>query len=227
VNEFDYKAVNEVIYEQNGVTIRSWPAIHAGDGPVSFSLEWNGYKVVIGGDTAPNKWFVENAGGADLAIHEAFMTAKTMMDKYGQPPQLAARINLAFHTSAQAFGKIMSAVRPRHAVAYHFFDDDDTRYLIYEGIRETYDGPLSMATDNMVWNITRDMVVERRVISPDDAWDVPGPGRPPPPDRSRKPEYTKYILDGRYDCSDADGPWLKKFMKEHGLEESDLKVGEK
>jgi ribonuclease Z len=45
VNEFDYKAENAVIYEDNGVKIRSFPAIHALDGPVSFSLEWNGLSV--------------------------------------------------------------------------------------------------------------------------------------------------------------------------------------
>jgi len=42
VNEFDYKAVNEVIYSENGVVIRSIPAVHALDGSVSFILEWNG-----------------------------------------------------------------------------------------------------------------------------------------------------------------------------------------
>ena len=47
VHEFDYKAVNAVIYEENGVTIRSWPAIHLLDGPVSFSLEWNGLKSLL------------------------------------------------------------------------------------------------------------------------------------------------------------------------------------
>jgi ribonuclease Z len=225
VNEFDYKGINEVIYDEKGVTIRSWPAIHAGDGPISFSLEWNGYKIVIGGDTAPNKWFVKYSKDADLAIHEAFMTSNTFVDKYGQPPQLAARINLTFHTSAQAYGKIMSIVKPRHAVAYHFFNDEDTRYQIYEGIRETYQGPLSMADDMMVWNITRDKITERMAVSPDDAWDVRGPAKAPPPDRTRKSEYTNFILDGRFDCSDVDGAWLKKFMKKYSLTEDDLKVG--
>ncbi len=42
VHEFDYKAVNQVVYQKNGVTIRSWPAIHLLVGPVSFGLEWNG-----------------------------------------------------------------------------------------------------------------------------------------------------------------------------------------
>ena len=226
VHEFDYKGLNQVVYQENGVTIRTFPAIHAGDGPISYSLEWNGFKIIIGGDTAPNKWFIEYAQDADLAIHEAFMTSTTFVEKYGQPPSLAARINLTFHTSAQAFGKIISAVKPRHAVAYHFFNDEDTRYQVYDGIRETYDGPLSMADDNMVWNITRDKIVERMVISPDDAWDVPGPGRPLPPDRTRKSEYTKFTLDGEFDCSDVNAAWLTEFMTKQGLSKEDMKVGQ-
>ena len=51
VTEFDYKGVNEIVYQENGVTIRSIPAIHALDGPVSFIVEWNGMKFVFGGDT--------------------------------------------------------------------------------------------------------------------------------------------------------------------------------
>ncbi|MCK4838379.1 MAG: MBL fold metallo-hydrolase [Desulfobulbaceae bacterium] len=226
IHEFDYKGLNEVVYQADGVTVRSWPTIHTGDGPISYSLEWNGLKIVIGGDTAPNKWFLKYAKDSDLVIHEAWLTARTMMDKYGQPPQLAARINLTFHTSAQAFGKIMSIVKPRHAVAYHFFNDEDTRFEVYDGIRETYDGPVSMADDMMVWNITKDKITERMAVSPDDAWDVPGPSKSPSPDRSRKSEYTKFTLDGKFDCSDVDGPWLKKFMNKHGLTENDLKAGQ-
>ena len=61
VNEFPYETDNEVIFEENGVVIRSFPAIHAIDGAVSFILEWNGMKFVYGGDTAPNKWYTEYA----------------------------------------------------------------------------------------------------------------------------------------------------------------------
>ncbi|MEJ2177255.1 MAG: MBL fold metallo-hydrolase, partial [Gammaproteobacteria bacterium] len=38
VTEFDYKAVNAVIYDENGIVIRTIPAIHTGDGPVSFII---------------------------------------------------------------------------------------------------------------------------------------------------------------------------------------------
>ena len=226
VTEFDYKGLNEVVYEQNGVTIRSWPCIHTGDGPISYELEWNGYKVVIGGDTAPNKWYPEYAKGADWANHECFMTSEQMMSKYNQPPQLALRINLLFHTSAQSFGKIMSIVKPRHAVAYHFFNDADTRYDIYDGIRESYDGPLSMATDLMTWNITRDAVTERMAVSPDSDWEVEGLGEKLDPDRSRKSEYTKFTLDGRLDVDDVNREWMEPFMDDHDLTSDDLGVGE-
>ncbi len=31
------------------------------------------------------------------------------------------------------------------------FNDEGTRYEVYDGIRETYDGSVSMADDMMVW----------------------------------------------------------------------------
>jgi len=73
LTEFDYTGVKQVIYEENGVTIRSFPAVHALDGPVSFILEWNGLKFALSSDTYPNKWWMEYAKGADIAIHECFL----------------------------------------------------------------------------------------------------------------------------------------------------------
>ena len=103
---------------------------------------------------------------------------------YNMPPQLAWRACCAFHTSGQAFGKVMSMVKPRHAVAYHFFNEEATRYSLYENIRETYDGPLSMATDRMVWNITKSKITERMAVMTDDAWAVPSGKRLKPPPKA-------------------------------------------
>jgi ribonuclease Z len=172
--EFDYKGINQIVYDENGVVIRSTPAIHTGDGSVSYSLEYAGLKFVFGGDTEPNKWFPELAKGGDLVIHECMHTPEQFMTFYNQPPELAWNTCGGFHTSPPMFGKIMSMVKPRHAVAYHFFNEEGTRYAIYDAIRTTYDGPLSMATDNMVWNITKDEVRERMAVSPAAAWSVPG-----------------------------------------------------
>ncbi len=68
INEFDY-AETGVIYERNGVTITSFPAIHIYDGPVSVRLDWNGLSFVYSGDTTPSQFFVDNAKNADLVVH--------------------------------------------------------------------------------------------------------------------------------------------------------------
>jgi len=102
VKEFDYKGVNQVVYKENGVTIRSWPAIHALDGPVSFSLEWNGLKFVFGSDTYPNKWFVEYAKNADLSIHECFIAVPSLVEKFKFTPQTALAVGTQVHTAPEA-----------------------------------------------------------------------------------------------------------------------------
>ncbi len=142
---------------------------------------------------------------------------------YGQPPQLAWRACCAFHTSGQAFGKVMSEVKPRHAVAYHFLNEEATRYSLYDNIRETYDGPLSMATDMMVWNITKDKVTERMAVSPDEAWPGPGTGRQGRPEKGQPPVYSKFILDGRWDegAQPAQKRMLDEFMEKYNLQDQD------
>ena len=217
VTEFDYRAENAVVYQENGVTIRSWPAIHAGDGPVSFALEWNGLKIVIGGDTFPNKWFIKYAKNADVAIHETFLLPNQLVKYYGQSPQAALGVGTVIHTSPQAFGKVMSTIKPRHAIGYHFFNEEGTRYGILQGVRETYSGPLSLAVDNMVWNITKDDIKIRMAVSPDQAWAVLGPKRPPLPGKGVADPMTDFIKAGRWDVRDAQGKMIEAFKKESGM----------
>ena len=219
VEEFDYKAVNAAVYQENGVTIRSIPAIHAGDGPVSFILEWNGLKIVIGGDTFPNKWYIKHAADADIAIHEVFLTPKELVQWYGQSPQQALGVGTQIHTSPPAFGKVMSTVKPRHAIGYHFFNEEGTRYGIYDGVRKTYSGPLSLATDNMVWNITKDKITERMAVSPDQAWSVAGPTPPPkPPTSGVADPLSNAMKAGKWEPAEAaQRDLVDTFKKNHNM----------
>jgi ribonuclease Z len=218
--EFDYKGLNQIVYQESGVTIRSWPAIHSGDGSVSYSLEWNGYKFVFGGDTYPNKWFNKYAKDADLAIHECMMLPEGGVELYNQPPPVALYVFTQIHTSPQAFGKIMSEIKPKHAVAYHFFNEEATRYGVYEGVRETYDGPLSLATDLMVWNITRDGVKERMAVVTEEAWSVPSDAKPMPNEKGEDSSihYTDFIRSGKWDVRDAEGRMIGEYMKRYNIE---------
>ena len=187
---------------------------------MSYSLEWNGYKFVFGGDSSPNKWFVEYAQNADLAIHECFHLPEQLVRMYNQAPPVALMVGTKVHTSPQAFGKIMSTIKPKHAVAYHFFNEEETRYEIFAGVRETYDGPLSMATDLMTWNITRDGVKERMATVTEEAWSVPGAKPAPRNEKGDNPNkwFTKKIRSGAWDVSDAEGPMLKEYMKKYNLD---------
>lgn len=213
VHEFDHEAVNQLIYEEDGVEIRSIPAIHITGGPVSFILSWKGYKVVFSGDTAANKWIVEHGRDADMVIFESMLTSEQLQKFYGQPPGRSYMMQWDIHTSAPAFGKIMSTLQPKHAVAFHFFNEEATRYAIYDGIRRTYAGPLSMATDMMVWNITRDGIRERMAIGTDDAWDVASPTPPPDPDKNAPDLETELMKSGRWDTSDVEEPAVSELVK--------------
>ena len=103
----------------------------------------------------------------------------------------ALEVGTQIHTAPEAFGKVMSLVKPRMAVAYHFFNDPDTAPPVLEGIRSTYDGPLSLAEDYMVWNVTKDDVRVRMAAYNEDMWPPPAPQAPPPVDRS----ITKYTSE--------------------------------
>ena len=187
---------------------------------MSFIIEYAGLKLVFGGDSSPNKWFVKYAKDADFAIHEAFGTPEFFVEDYNQPPQLAWRACCAFHTSGPAFGKIMSEVSPRHAVSYHSMEEAIPG--IRTGIRETYDGPLSVAVDNMVWNATRDKVVERMVVSTDRASGVPGSTRQPPPERGRPDPMSDFIKQGEWAPGfNAQNKMLDEHMEKYNLQDQD------
>ncbi len=197
VHEFDYKAVNKVIFQENGVTIRSIPAIHALDGPVSFILEWKGLKFAFSSDTYPNKWWMEHAKGADIAIHECFAPPEILVEKQRWTPEAALNVGTQVHTSPAQFGKVMSLIKPRLAIGYHFFNDFDTLPAVLEQVRGTYDGPLELATDYMVFNVTKGDIRTRMAVIDEDIWPQPAVGKKLPPDASKRIGFSDYITGGR------------------------------
>ncbi len=203
VTEFDYKAVNKVIYNENGVTIRTIPAIHALDGPVSFILEWNGLKFSFSSDTYPNKWWLKYTTNSDLAIHECFAPPSIMVNK--QKFGVADALNVAtqVHTSPAMFGKVMSEIKPRLAVGYHVFNDFDTLPTIMKEIRSTYDGPVVVAVDYMVFNVTRDDIRVRMAVIDEDIWPEPSITKKLDADPSKRYGFSQYLMEGRHVYEDV------------------------
>ncbi len=197
VNEFDYRGENQVIYQENGVTIRSIPAIHALDGPVSFILDWNDLKFAFSSDTYPNTWWIEHTQNADLAIHECFATPGILIEKQSFPVSDALNVGTQVHTSPAQFGKVMSEIQPRMAVAYHVFNDFDTQPLILADIRSTYSGPVVLATDYMVFNVTKEDIRVRMAVIDEDIWPLPSVTEKLPANPADRVGFSPFIISGR------------------------------
>ena len=123
----------------------------------------------------------------------------------------------------------MSAVQPRMAVAYHFFKDFDTTAAINDRIRTTYDGPLSLAEDFMVWNVTKDEITTRMAVVEEATWAPPGTQPAKPPQLSDREPFTKrlgladlafsdFIAGGKWDVDDVLRPIYEDAGKALGRE---------
>ena len=211
----DYKGVNEVIYQENGVTIRSIPAVHTADGAVSFILEWNGLRFAYSSDTFPNKWWIEHTKGVDLSVHESFASPQILLDKQRYRPEFALALSVFKHTSPQQFGKVMAMTEPRLAVGYHFYNDHDTLPLMLEEIRKTYDGPLALATDYMVFNVTKDDIRVRVAAIDQDIWPT-NPTRPKETAPGVGDKFSDFTKSGKEPMSDLVERIYRDFNEENG-----------
>ncbi len=69
----------------------------------------------------------------------------------------------------------------------------------------------------MVWNVTKNGIKERMAVSPDQAWSVPGPKKPPAPIGGVPDPLSDYIKAGKWPIDDVQGEMVEEFKKEHGL----------
>jgi ribonuclease Z len=113
---------------------------------------------------------MKEAKGADVVVHECFFTPEQWIRIAGFPYKQAYWVTSLIHTPPEGFGKIMSEVKPRMAVANHYWNHRDIELEIFEGVRKTYDGPLTMVADMTVLNVTKDHIEVREVTFNHDSW---------------------------------------------------------
>ena len=118
VNEFDYSKT-QVIYEANGLTVTSFPALHAIDGAVSYRIEWNGMSVVYSGDTTLNSYIVDNSKDADVILLQIFPSAKDMAKVYNTTVEIAQELLDHAHISPQGAGALLQITQPRVPILFH------------------------------------------------------------------------------------------------------------
>jgi ribonuclease Z len=197
INEFDYSKTH-VVYEHNGVKISAFPAVHAIDGPVSYKLEWNGLSFAYSGDTTPNTFFVKNTKGVDLSVHEAYVTSRHLVERFGWDQRTAKLVSSVIHTSPEAAGKVFTLTKPKMAVGFHFLHDFDTLQTVYDEIRRSYDGPLVLAQDGMVFNIKKEAIKVRMLLGPEYSY----------PEKLNREDFSKAKRGKNTPMSD----WLRESM---------------
>ena len=140
---------------------------------------------------------MEHTKGADLAIHECFAPPSIMVKKQRFAVGDALNVATQVHTSPAMFGKVMSLTEPRMAVGYHVFNDFDTNPQILSEIRQTYDGPVELATDYMVFNVTKEDIRVRMAAVDEDIWPQPSIYPPEAADPKDRVGMNKFLMGGR------------------------------
>jgi len=170
VHEFDYKKNPGIAYEKNGVVIKHFPVAHSIDGGVGYRVEWNGLCAVIASDTRPTKFYYENSQNCDIVTHEVGPDPKVFAETMNVTEDRANSMIASSHTLPVALGKLFSLTKPRLAVATHLLVNANTVLPTVDGIRKYYDGPLVIAQDFMVFNISKDKITQRIGVGSGSPW---------------------------------------------------------
>jgi ribonuclease Z len=169
----------ETIYERNGVTVSSFPAVHGLNGAVGYAVEYAGLKVVFSGDTRPCKYVVDAATGADLLIHECFQSPAVFARATGLPIETALQITSLAHTIPEQMGKILDMTGPRMGALWHL-DVTPGVDAVFEEVSANYSGPVTVTQDLTVFNVTQDAVTARQAKVNPAAPPVHGPSHTSP-----------------------------------------------
>ncbi len=208
-HEFDF-AKTQGVYEEDGITVTSFPAVHSMAGAVSYRIDWNGMSIVYSGDTVINNFMVEQGQNVDLLIHETFLPAEIFSEKTGMSLENANVVVNEFHTPAKAAGIVFELTQPKMAVMYHTWVTDETITPLFDDLRIPYLGPVTLAQDFTVFNITPNSMVIRQALVNDAPWPII-PEESGHAEKSEDPPgLPEWLVDQRIDVEEALAEILEK-----------------
>jgi len=207
-HEFDW-AKTHVVYDENGITVTSFPAVHAMAGAISYRIDWNGMSIVYSGDTIINNFMVEQGQNVDLLIHESFLPAEILSEKTGMALENARIISSEIHTPAKAAGVVFELAQPKMAVMYHVWVTEETIPALFDDLRIPYLGPVTLAQDFTVFNLTPDSIVVRQALVDDAPWPII-PEESADAEKEEAPVLPQWLEDAAIDVEEAIKEILEK-----------------
>lgn len=161
------------VFERNGVTISSFPVTHVQKGAVGYRIEYKGNSVVFSGDTRPCETLLDACkGGVDLLIHETFPSATVFAKKANVAKDQAEAVVNNTHTSPAMVGEVFKKAGARMSVMWHLAVDHDTVGPAYKEMRTQYGGPVTIAQDLTVFNVTKSAIVVRQAVVDPVPWPI-------------------------------------------------------
>ena len=103
-------------------------------------------------------------------------------------------------------------------MAYHFYNDFDTEPEVRERIRKTYSGPIALALDYMVFNVTQDDIRVRMSAIDEEVWPSPAVKKKLPPDTSKLIPFSDFTKSGALPMPEVVGPIFAEINEKYGTQ---------
>jgi len=161
VSEFSPENPRQLVYDENGVKIYAFPVVHCIEGSLGYRLEWNGFVFVYTADSEPSTFEAEQGQGADVFIHEVFPSPEDFAAHTKMPLEHAENA-LGEHTLPEELGVVFSIAKPGVGVGSHYTLGDALIDNFFKSVGTTYDGPVLLAHDLTVINVTPEQIVIRQ-----------------------------------------------------------------
>ncbi len=161
ISKFSPENPRQLVYNENDVKIYAFPVVHCIDGSLGYRLEWKGLVFAYTSDSEPSTFEAEQAKGADVFIHEVFPSPEGFAAHTKMPLELAENA-LGEHTVPEELGRVFSIAKPGLGIGSHYTLGDAMIDDAFKGMAKTYDGPVMLAHDLSVINVTPEQIVVRQ-----------------------------------------------------------------
>jgi ribonuclease Z len=161
MSKFSPQNPRQLVYNKDGAKIYAFPVVHCIDGSLAYRLEWKGLVFVYTADSEPSTFEAEQGKGADVFIHEVFPSA----DEYAavtKMPLEHTKNALSEHTSPEELGSVFKIAQPGLGVGSHYTLGDALIDSAFASIKTVYSGPVMLAHDLTVINVTPEQIVARQ-----------------------------------------------------------------
>ena len=161
VSKFSPENPRQLVYDEEGVKIYAFPVVHCIEGSLGYRLEWKNLVFVYTADSEPSTFEAEQGKGADVFIHEVMPSAEEFAVLTKMPLEHAENV-MGEHTMPDELGMVFSIAKPGLGVGSHFTLGDALIDSAFKKLRTTYDGPVLLAHDLSVINVTPEQIVVRQ-----------------------------------------------------------------